>query len=65
MKEDGLETGPNEVGELLIKGKHPFKCYWNNQGATEETVSAGWLYTGDLAKRDQMGTIILWAEKKI
>ncbi len=40
IREDGSEVGPNEVGELLIKGKHTFQCYWNNREATEETMSA-------------------------
>ena len=64
MREDGTETGPDEVGELLIKGKHTFQCYWNNPEATEETMSAGWLHTGDLAKRDHDGYYYIVGRKK-
>lgn len=64
MREDGTETQPNEVGELLIQGKHLFKCYWNNQQATEEAVSSGWLNTGDLAKKDEDGYFYIVGRKK-
>ena len=64
MREDGTETGPDEVGELSIKGKHAFQCYWNNPEATEETMSAGWLQTGDLAKRDHEGYYYIVGRKK-
>jgi fatty-acyl-CoA synthase len=64
MREDGTETGPDEVGELLLKGKHTFKYYWNNREATKETMSAGWLCTGDLAKRDKDGYYYIVGRKK-
>lgn len=53
LKEDCKEAGTNEVGELLIRGKHSFSHYWNNDRATQETFKDGWLCTGDLAKRDE------------
>ena len=64
IKEDGAEPGPEEVGELFIKG-HTFESYWKNPEATEETMSAGWLKTGDLAKEIMTATIILSVEKRI
>ena len=64
VKTDGCETEPNEVGELLIKGKHGFSFYWNHEQATREAVKDGWIHTGDLAKRDEEGFYYIVGRKK-
>lgn len=64
VKETGVEASANEVGELLIKGKHSFSHYWNNQQATTETVKNGWVHTGDLAKKDEHGFFYIVGRKK-
>ncbi|MBE4909272.1 long-chain fatty acid--CoA ligase [Bacillus luteolus] len=61
---DGEEAQPGEVGELLIRGKHVFEYYWNNPQATEEALIDGWLYTGDLAKKDEEGFHYIVGRKK-
>jgi fatty-acyl-CoA synthase len=63
-KEDGKEASANEVGELLIKGKHAFSHYWNNELATLETKKGGWVHTGDLAKKDEEGFHYIVGRKK-
>ncbi|MDF2854679.1 MAG: AMP-dependent synthetase and ligase [Neobacillus sp.] len=63
-KENGLEAAANEVGEILIKGKHSFSYYWNNHQATSETVKDGWVHTGDLAKKDEQGFFYIVGRKK-
>lgn len=65
VKETGVEASANEVGELLIKGKHSFSHYWNNQQATTETVKNGWVHTGDLAKKDEHGFFYIVGRKRI
>lgn len=62
--EDGSEAKGNEVGELLIKGKHQFSCYWNNHEATAATLQDNWLYTGDLAKKNEDGYYYIVGRKK-
>jgi 4-coumarate--CoA ligase len=53
---DGIDMGPNEEGELLVKGPQVMLGYLNNESATRETVDAeGWLHTGDLARIDEDG----------
>lgn len=64
VKEKGQEANVNEVGELLIKGKHSFSHYWNNEFATLETKKDGWVHTGDLAKKDQEGFHYIVGRKK-
>lgn len=55
---------PDKVGELLISGDHTFVGYWNNEEATNEAFHNGWLYTGDLAKRDEDGCYYIVGRKK-
>ena len=64
LDEEGNEAGVNEVGELVIKGNHAFSYYWKNKNATEDTLKDGWLFTGDLAKRDCDGYYYIVGRKK-
>jgi fatty-acyl-CoA synthase len=64
LDEAGNEAVADEVGELVIKGNHAFSYYWNNESATENTLKDGWLYTGDLAKRDRDGYYYIVGRKK-
>ncbi|MEH7382275.1 long-chain fatty acid--CoA ligase [Bacillus sp. JJ1533] len=61
---DGREVKAGEVGELLIRGKHVFHHYWNNQDATNEAYHDGWLHTGDLARCDEEGYYYIVGRKK-
>jgi len=63
-KEDGATAGPDEVGELLIRGPHTFSGYWNNAAATRETLADGWVRTGDLFRRDTDGYHYVVGRKK-
>jgi fatty-acyl-CoA synthase len=55
VREDGGECAPEEAGELLIRGPHVFAGYWQRPVETAAAVRAGWLHTGDLARRDAEG----------
>ena len=59
INEDGVDVGPNEVGELIIKGPNITPGYWNNPEATEKSFIDGWLKTGDAAKRDDEGFVYI------
>jgi len=54
---DGRELPNGEVGELLLKGPRLMKEYAFNQEMTAKTIKDGWLYTGDLAYKDEEGFI--------
>ena len=63
--DDGKEvTEAEKVGELAVKGPGVMKCYYKNKKATDEILKDGWLYTGDMAKRDSDGFIYLVDRKK-
>ncbi|MBO8157329.1 MAG: long-chain fatty acid--CoA ligase [Bacillaceae bacterium] len=64
VKENGEEAAINEVGELCLRGNHAFECYWNNEEATRDTLRNGWLYTGDLARKDEEGFVYIVGRKK-
>ena len=60
----GERCAPNEVGELLVRGKHMFRFYWNNQQETEKIMHDGWLKTGDLAMMDVDGDFYIVGRSK-
>lgn len=46
--------GPNEVGELVLKGPSIASSYFNNAAAWAEVIDGdGWFHTGDLARYDE------------
>ena len=55
----GEDVSPGEVGEIIAKGPTLMSGYWNRPELTAETVRDGWLYTGDLALKDEEGYIYL------
>ncbi len=58
------DRGPNEEGELWIRGPQVMKGYHNNPKATAETITGdGWLRTGDLGLIDDDGE--LWIRDRL
>jgi len=54
--ESGRELGPDEDGELWIRGPQVMRGYLGNQEATTATLDAdGWLHTGDIGHADADG----------
>ena len=64
VNEQGQEVAPGEVGEILIRGDNVMKGYWRDPEASGEVLKNGWLYTGDLAKKDEDGFIYIVDRKK-
>lgn len=57
--ETGRELPPGEVGELWVRGPQVMKGYYQDQEATAKTLVDGWLRTGDLARRDEEGYVVI------
>ena len=52
--EEGKEEVPQgEPGEIIIKSPLIMKEYWGNPEETAGQIKNGWLYTGDIAVRDE------------
>jgi long-chain acyl-CoA synthetase len=61
----GLEEMPTgSVGELTVRGPQVMKGYFNNPEETTRALRGGWLYTGDLARRDRDGYFSIVDRKK-
>ena len=64
VDENRKTVAKGDVGELAVKGPGVMKCYFNDEKATNEVLSDGWLFTGDMAKEDEDGFIYLVDRKK-
>jgi long-chain acyl-CoA synthetase len=64
VDENGQELPANSIGELVIKGDHIMKGYWKSPEQTATTIRDGWLYTGDVASRDEDGYFYIVDRKK-
>src|SRR3990172_6622651 len=54
VDEENRPLGPNEIGELVLKGPSYSSGYFNNPEASAAAVDAeGWFHTGDLARYDE------------
>ncbi len=64
-----VEKGETDVpdgqpGEIIMKGPTIMQGYWNNPSETAGQLKDGWLYTGDIATRDEDGYIFIVDRKK-
>ena len=64
VDEKGSAVKQGDVGELCVKGPGVMTCYYHDERATDEVLKDGWLYTGDMAMRDEDGFYFLVDRKK-
>jgi long-chain acyl-CoA synthetase len=63
--EEGKEDVPvGQPGEIIIKSPLIMKEYWENPEETAGQIREGWLYTGDVAVRDEEDYIFIVDRKK-
>jgi len=69
LDDEGNELGPNEVGELVVRGSNVMNGYWEAPELTAQRLKPGkiphemWLYTGDLFRSDDEG-FLYWVGRK-
>jgi long-chain acyl-CoA synthetase len=69
VDEHGARVTPGVVGELVVRGAHVMKGYWNDPEATARALRSGpfaWekvLHTGDLFRADADGFLYFVARK--
>ncbi|HEY5646293.1 MAG TPA: class I adenylate-forming enzyme family protein [Pseudomonadales bacterium] len=56
---DGNDVPAGGVGELWVKGGSVIRGYLNRPEATAETITDGWLHTGDIARFDEDGFLFI------
>ena len=64
VDDDGAAVAPGALGELWVRGAGVIKGYLNRPDATAETITDGWLHTGDIARIDENGFIFVVDRKK-
>ncbi|HEY3368390.1 MAG TPA: AMP-binding protein [Symbiobacteriaceae bacterium] len=64
VDEHGHDVAPGTVGEILLRTTSAMDGYWRNEAATGETIRDGWIWTGDMARRDEDGYIFIVDRKK-
>ena len=54
-----LQPGGDDAntGELLVRGANVMASYWNRPEATAQTITDGWLHTGDVIRVDDAGRV--------
>jgi long-chain acyl-CoA synthetase len=55
VDDKGNEVPTGEKGELWYKGHNVMKGYYNRPDANAETITDGWLHSGDVAIKDEDG----------
>jgi long-chain acyl-CoA synthetase len=62
--DNGKILGPNETGEVCVRGGNVMLGYWNQPEETAKVMRAGWLLTGDIGHRDVDGYFYITDRKK-
>ncbi len=64
VDESGGNVAPDQIGEIVARGPNVFAGYFRDPARTAEALRDGWLYTGDIASRDEEGYIYIVDRKR-
>jgi len=62
--DDLADVPPGEPGEIVARGPHVMREYWNRPEETAASLRDGWLCTGDVARTDERGFVYIVDRKK-
>jgi len=62
--ETGRMCGVDERGEIVLRGPHMLKGYYNAPEKTAEAIRDGWFYTGDIGTVDANGNVMFHGRTK-
>ncbi|MEM9570556.1 MAG: class I adenylate-forming enzyme family protein [Pseudomonadota bacterium] len=64
VNDAGEDVRQGELGEIWVRGSSVIKGYINRPEATAESITDGWLHTGDIGRVDENGFLYLVDRKK-
>lgn len=62
--ETGRDCGAGERGEIVLRGPHMLKGYYNAPEKSAEALRGGWFYTGDVGSVDVGGNVMFHGRTK-
>ena len=62
--ETGRDCGAGERGEIVLRGPHMLKGYYNAPEKTAEAIRDGWFFTGDVGSIDAGGNVMFHGRTK-
>ena len=65
VDDEGRDAGANVVGNLVARGENVCLGYLDAVEETQDILRDGWLWTGDLARRDADGYFFLVGRKRL
>ena len=65
VDDEGRDVGVNEVGNLVARGENVSPGYLDAPEETRDILRDGWLWTGDLARRDADGYFFHVGRKRL
>lgn len=64
LRDDGSRAGPDEMGEICVRGYSIFNEYYKDAAKTAASKPGGWFHTGDIGSLDAGGTLMFHGRKK-
>jgi acyl-CoA synthetase (AMP-forming)/AMP-acid ligase II len=64
INDEGNILGPNEIGEIVLRGPSIMKGYLDDPEASEEAGKYGWHHTSDVGYRDEDGYFYITDRKR-